>query len=123
MRKIENLDWQVCLHDYNHPECTWYLDPPYYKATSGMYECELPEREHTLLLDRIQDLEGFVAISSYPNDLYDSYKWDKIVVWEQNTSTLGMAFTGSNGLAEYKDVLARKKAMEVLYIREAKHRD
>jgi DNA adenine methylase len=119
--QIENLDWRVCFNDYNRPECVWYLDPPYYKVATGMYECEFQESEHIELLERIQGLDGFVAISSYPNDLYDKYEWDKRVVWEQGAKSLGMAFTGSNRLGEYKETLKRKVAMEVLYIRHAKH--
>jgi DNA adenine methylase len=118
--QIENLDWRVCFNDYNRPECVWYLDPPYYQATKGMYECEFTDSEHIELLDRIQDLLGFVAISTYPNELYEKYDWDKRVIWEQGTSTLGIAFTGSNKCAGYEEVLSRKKAMEVLYIRYAK---
>lgn len=118
--QIENLDWSVCFNDYNRPECVWYLDPPYYQATKGMYECELPDDEHITLLERIQDLSGFVALSGYPNELYDKYPWDKRIVWEQGTTTLGMAFTGSNFLSEYKETLKRKKAMEVLWIRYAR---
>lgn len=118
--QIENLDWRVVFNDYNNPECVWYLDPPYYQATKGMYECELADSEHIELMERVQSLDGFVAVSSYPNELYAKYPWDKIVCWEQNTTTLGMAYTGSNKLKEYKETLERKPAMEVLWIRYAK---
>lgn len=115
--QIENLDWRLIFHDYNRPECVWYLDPPYYKSTKGMYECELADDEHVELLERVQHLDGFVAMSGYPNELYERYPWDKIVVWEQSTTTMGMAFTGSNKCLEFKDYLKRENAMEVLYIR------
>lgn len=118
--QIENLDWRVVLNDYNHPECVWYLDPPYYQATRGMYECELPDDDHRELLERIQHLDGFVAISGYPNNLYEKYPWDKIIVWTQSSTTLGMAFTGSNNCGDFKETLKREKAMEVLYIRYAR---
>jgi DNA adenine methylase len=118
--QIENLDWRVCFHDFNLPECVWYLDPPYYQATKGMYTCELPDHEHVELLERIQKLDGFVALSGYPNKLYDQYPWDARIVWEQGTSTLGIAYTGSNNLDAYKDVLQRKRSMEVLWIRNKK---
>jgi DNA adenine methylase len=118
--QIENLDWQTCLLDYNDPEAVWYLDPPYYRSSTGMYHHELSDAEHRELLERVQTLKGFVALSGYPNELYDSYEWDKRVVWEQNTTTLGMAFTGSNKLGEYKEILTRKTAMECLWIRYAR---
>lgn len=115
--QIENLDWRVCFDDYNRTECVWYLDPPYYKVSTGMYECEFAEHEHVELLERLQHLHGYVAISGYPNDLYERYEWDERVVWEQGSTALGMAFTGSNRLGEYAEVLKRKKAVEVLYIK------
>lgn len=113
--QIENLSWQHCFTDYDHEECVWYLDPPYYKATKGMYECEMPDSEHVELLERAFQLKGWVAISGYPNELYDKYPWSKIVTWEQSSTTLGMATTESNNLAGTD--LLRQNAREVLYIR------
>lgn len=113
--QIENLPWQQCFEDYDHEDCVWYLDPPYYQVTKGMYECEFPDTEHVELLERAFSLRGFVAVSGYPNSLYDRYPWSKIITWEQATSTLGLAYTESNNLAGHD--LERKIAMEVLYIK------
>jgi DNA adenine methylase len=115
---IENLDWRQCLRDYDHPEMVWYLDPPYYKVTKGMFEIEMPNEDHIEMLDRIQHLKGFVAVSSYPNDVYNKYAWDKMVRWTVRTSTLGYAYTDENHLNDFKNVLLRKDAEECLYIRE-----
>lgn len=115
--QIENLDWRQCFKDYDHSDMVWYIDPPYYQTSGGMYENELLDSEHVQMLDMIQDLQGFVAISGYPNELYNSYKWDKIVSWEQNSSSLGIAFTGTNNLDKFKNQLQRQKVTEVLWIK------
>lgn len=113
--QIENLTWQHCFTDYDHDDCVWYLDPPYYKATKGMYECELPDEEHVELLERAWNLKGFVAVSGYANDLYSRFPWSYIYTWEQASTTLGIANTQSNNLSGV--VLERGTATEVLYIR------
>lgn len=119
--QIENLDWRQCFKDYDHPDMVWYIDPPYYRTNAGMYEHELSSDEHIEMLNRIMDLQGFVAVSSYPNELYGSYDWDKIVTWEQNSTALGIAFTKSNNLLGYQDELKRQKAMEVLWIKNSQN--
>lgn len=110
--QIENLSWQSCFDDYNHDDCVWYLDPPYYKVSKGMYEHDMPDSEHVEILERIQRLTGFVAISSYPNDLYNSYPWSRILTWEQPNNTLGIGTTMSDD-----DNNARGVVREVLYIK------
>lgn len=119
--QIENQDWRQCLKDYDDKEMVWYLDPPYYKVWRGMFVCEMPDADHEELLYRIFDLDGFVAISSYPNDLYDrpQWKWDNRFTWSQMTSTMGMAFTETNNLKGLEGVMERRPSIEILYIKEA----
>lgn len=118
--QVENQDWRECLRDYDQPEMVWYLDPPYVDYSKGMYEHDVTRREHVELLERIQALQGFVALSGYQNDLYDKYPWDQKYEWEVQVSMLGMAFTDTNNLAGREEELKRGKAKEVLWIREAK---
>jgi len=115
---IENQDWRQCLNDYDDYDMVWYLDPEYWNTTRGMYEVELKKSEHIEILERIQSLKGFVAISSYPNELYNGYEWDHVKTWEVKTSTLAAAFHEENNLKGFENVLQRKNATEALYIKE-----
>jgi len=118
--QIENQDWRQCLKDYDNHDMVWYLDPPYYKVWQGMFEIEFPNTDHEELLYRLFDLDGFVAISSYPNDLYDhpKWKWSSRHEWTQRTSTAGMAFTETNNLAGMENIMERRPSTEVLFIKE-----
>lgn len=115
--QIENQDWRLILKDYDNLDMVWYLDPPYYEYNGGMYECEMSKDEHKELMERIFQLEGFVAISGYSNRLYDSYPWNAVHTWEVQVSMLASAFTESNNLLGHD--LKRGKAQETLYIKEA----
>ncbi len=73
-----------------------YLDPPYpkfcRKNPKNLYKKELQEREdHTKLLNVISSYPIPVAISSYPNDLYDEILagWNSITF--QNQTRQGTA--------------------------------
>lgn len=116
---VENQDWRQCLKDFDHHDMVWYIDPPYFKVCKGMYEIEMADADHVELLERIFHLQGFVALSGYPNELYNRYPWDHVKTWKVRTSTLGQAFTQENNLAGFEDALARKIATEALYIKEA----
>lgn len=116
--QVENLDWRLCLRDFDDSEMVWYIDPPYYQVYSGMYECEMKDEEHRELLERIFHLKGFVALSGYNNSLYNSYRWDDKHTWEVMVSASGIAETESNnriGTVSHE----RRKAEETLYIKEA----
>lgn len=118
--QIENLDWRTILQDYNKGgrHVVWYIDPPYWQTT-GIYEHEWLERDHLELCERIQKLEGFVAVSGYdmPKHPYNRFNfWTKKVNWDVNISMTGMAFTESNNLAEYEGSIARGIATETLWI-------
>lgn len=116
---IENLDWRMILKDYDHPDMVWYMDPPYYHTAKGQYEFEFTDEDHMELLERIQQLEGFVAISSYPNELYAKYSWDDIHTWQVHSTALGQSFQEENNQAGKEHILARVPATECLYIKEA----
>jgi DNA adenine methylase len=118
--QIENQDWRMILKDYDDADTVWYIDPPYYKSTKGMYECEMPDSDHEELLERIFNLQGFVAMSGYDNPMYDSYNWDNRHHWMVNVTALSQSFTESNNLAGKEDAIKRGMARETLYIKEAK---
>lgn len=118
--QIENQDWRLCLKDYDCDSMVWYLDPPYYKVTKGMYECEMPDDDHRELLERVFHLRGFVALSGYANDLYDKYPWDKKLTWTVQVTSLGQGFTETNNLAGHEDNMVRGTAQECLWIKEVR---
>lgn len=81
--QIENLDWEQVLQDYDHPEAVFYLDPPYFDASGGIYRHSMTPADHERMLQRIFECRGFVALSGYGNPVYDSprWQWDKQYQW------------------------------------------
>lgn len=118
--QVENQDWRHILKDFDSEDMVFYLDPPYYQYAKGMYECEMSKEDHHELLERIFHLQGFVAISGYENEVYDSKPWDHRYQWKIQVSSLGQAFTDANNLAGHEDTLKRGYAIETLWIKEAK---
>lgn len=114
---IENQDWPAIFRDFDSHDAVFYVDPPYIDAYKGTYRHEMTKSEHVRLIDTIMDCEGFVALSAYPNELYDSYKWDNFVTWEQYVSITGQAVTETNCQTRVHD---RTCVIEALYIKEAK---
>jgi len=117
--QIENLDWRLCLKDFDHEQAVFYIDPPYYAYNKGQYEFEMHKDEHYELLARIHELKGFVALSGYHNELYDcsQWKWDGRHSWRVHTSQLSMARQETNNLIGLER--SRDKAEEILWIKEA----
>jgi len=66
------------------PESFIYLDPPYplesRKSNKPVYDFELSDQEHARILAAIKTLDCNIAISTYPNGLYDKElgTWRKI---------------------------------------------
>lgn len=103
--QIENQDAISCLLAYDAPQSVFYLDPPYLQTDQHVYKHRCDEAYHKRLLDTVFKLQGFAAVSGYPNALYNSYEWDEIYTWE--------AFCSINGVSK------RGKTQEVLWVREA----
>jgi DNA adenine methylase len=120
---IENLDWRQVLDDFDHPENVFYLDPPYVKFAKGIYRHNMTVADHREMLERIQNLESFVALSGYYDpetvELYGRYEWDKILTWNVASSAVAMAFTETNNRAGHEDTIRRHKTVEALWIRES----
>jgi len=113
--QIENLDWRDILKDYDQPNAVFYLDPPYYEARDPRYRSTMSNSDHRELLDRIFELSGFVALSGYTNELYDSYTWDDRVTWSHRDVMSAMAFTEENN----RQKTTRAMVEEVLWVKEA----
>jgi site-specific DNA-adenine methylase len=112
--QVENLDAIQCLRDFDSSDTVHYVDPDYIGATSGIYQHTV---NHKRLLETIHDLKGFVALSGYDNDLYNSYKWDDKLTWEVPVTACAQAFTESNHLKGKEDQMRRGTATEVLWIK------
>lgn len=85
--RMKDVILENCHHDkffdlYNREEVRgsgqqlWLLDPPYPADTRvtgyrKVYDYELTTAEHEALCHRARDLRGYVALCSYPNDLYN----------------------------------------------------
>lgn len=67
---------------YDGPNTSIYLDPPYYPATRvipKVYDHEMTQFQHLLLLKRVVKCEGNVIISGYDNPVYNKelHGWEK----------------------------------------------
>lgn len=75
---IENRPALSLLERFDTKKTLFYLDPPYPNSTrsnkskySG-YKFNMTDEDHKELLTKIKELKGFVIISSYENDLYET---------------------------------------------------
>lgn len=72
---IENMNGLELLKIYDSPETLFYLDPPYLHRTRSSrngYGHEMTLADHEALLSLIQELQGFVVLSGYPDAFYDT---------------------------------------------------
>jgi DNA adenine methylase len=118
---MENLDWRLCLADYDAPGFVWYLDPTYLDCLSGNYEYEMCSDDHKELICRIPHLKGFVAVSAFDGPqtraIYNvPGVWNEVIEWDRVTSAKPRAFTETNSQIESD---TRYKVKELLYIRKA----
>ncbi len=98
---IENQDWRHLFKDLNSLMRVWYLDPTYLGddvSNGGMYSHIMSRTDHIEMLERIHNqLIGYVALSGYQNELYDSYPWDAKYTWEVRETSSAKIGTESNG--------------------------
>lgn len=89
LRRVEvcNKDAVELIKERDHPQCLFYLDPPYLhstRVTTTDYKHEMSWTQHQQLLIALTKVEGKFMLSGYRNDLYDAYgatnKWN---CWEQ----------------------------------------
>lgn len=119
--QIENDDLIQLALRYDSSRTAFYFDPTYYDCTPGMYGHEMSKQYHVRLLNLIQNLEGFVAISGYPNDLYDKqYDWDERYEWKHTKTTLAGIACEANNFQGHVAGDVREQSTEVLWIKEFK---
>ena len=80
------------------------------------YKHDYDLKKHAFLLSKVFKLQGFVAVSSYPNDLYERYPWDNIIEWDNRH----ISAIGSGKKDPYQASASyQQKKIECLYIKEA----
>lgn len=116
--QIENLDWELCLKDFDGIGTVFYIDPPYLGTFPAIYKHKFTEATHRKMLDKIfNDVEGYVAVSSYVNPLYEEYPWDEKWEWKVSVSINSRSST-ETGHRMYDGHIS--DAVECLYVKETK---
>ena len=80
--QVENLDWRVCLKDFDDKDgdVVFYLDPPY--ISKNHYQHKMSIENHREMCHIIMGMKNFVALSGYENSVYDEFEWDHVYSWE-----------------------------------------
>lgn len=102
---VENLDACDCARDFDSKETVHYFDPPYLGTNISHYQCTWGESDMLRVLDTIGQLQGFVALSHYPDP-----KIDAMPYW-----TAKHTWTSPVGAQEQK---GQTHAVEKLWIKE-----
>jgi len=115
--QIENLDFRVCLSDYDQKGAVFYCDPPYYLVDGSSYEDKMTRNDHLALLETIMDMEGYVVLSGYDNTLYNEYEWTKKIAWNRRDRCDAQAISALNSRSEGSETLGRRGTrVETLWI-------
>ena len=72
--QIENRPAIEIIKKFNYENVLIYADPPYLLNTRGgrQYKIEMKEQDHMELLDLLKQHRGYVILSGYPSEMYDS---------------------------------------------------
>lgn len=87
---IENRPAIDVIRQHDGPQTLHFVDPPYVLSTRalqangrGYYRHEMTDEDHADLIDALLELEGYVVLSGYRSELYDS----KLAAWERYETT------------------------------------
>lgn len=77
---IENKDAIIIMQQHDAPTTLHFIDPPYVLSTRiiqngnrGCYRHEMTDRDHENLLNETLKLKGFVVLSGYSTEMYNTY--------------------------------------------------
>lgn len=103
LQRVEllNEDYQEVLLKYDSKDTVFYLDPPYQDARGNYGKIS-----HKKMLDLVFTLKGYVMVSGYTSELYKSYPWSDVRVWDR-VQRIAQRYT-------------QQKVFEYVYIKEAK---
>lgn len=111
---IEQLDWRVCLKDFDKVDAVLYLDPPYVDTCVGAYKNMMTKTDHIEMCEKIMQMQAYVAVSGYSNQLYDSYNWDERHEWDMSDK---MTAIGAARGDDEQAHISRGNVKEVLWIK------
>lgn len=116
---IENRPATEVLLAHDAPDTLHYIDPPYMHNTrvngaakGRYYRHEMSDREHVELLDILKTLRGFVVLSGYPSELYQSALSD----WTMNVTTARIS-AGRGGSTRQECLWINPACMDALHQR------
>lgn len=116
---IENRPALEVLLAHDGPDTLHYIDPPYMHDTrvngaakGRYYRHEMSDREHSELLTTIKTLRGFVVVSGYPSELYQS----ELAGWTMNTTTSRIS-AGRGGSTRQECIWLNSACMDALHQR------
>ena len=112
---VENRDALKLIPEFDSDDTVFYLDPPYVDSYGGTYQNEMTVDEHRELIEIIFSLDGFVAISGFPNPLYSENPWDDVIEFEVFCSISPVGCTEGNN--KINSVDKRQNQKEVLWIK------
>ncbi|MCH5340086.1 MAG: DNA adenine methylase [Acetatifactor sp.] len=79
--QIENRPAVEVIKRFNYQNVLIYCDPPYMLGTrhGKQYQCEMDDKDHQELLETLLQHKGFVIISGYDTELYNTMLkgWNK----------------------------------------------
>lgn len=78
---IENKPAIEVMADHDSTSTLHYVDPPYVHSTrvsKNSYTLEMNNAEHSELCDFLKSLKGYVVLSGYDSEIYDSLNWRKV---------------------------------------------
>ena len=84
---IENKDAMSVMAQHDSPQTLHYVDPPYVLDTrskgqnTSCYKFEMTNDQHIHLIDFVNNLKGFVALSGYDHEIYN----DLLPGWRKTT--------------------------------------
>lgn len=98
---IENRPAIDVIRQHDGPQTLHFIDPPYVFSTRSMrangrgyYRHEMADEEHVDLIDTLLELEGYVVLSGYRSELYDS----KLSAWERHETTARISACRGTGI-------------------------
>lgn len=71
---ILHEDGVKLMDEFDTPDTLFYCDPPYMHATRGritIYDCEMSNDDHAIMLEEVLKLRGKVCLSGYENKMYN----------------------------------------------------
>jgi DNA adenine methylase len=84
---IENKEASEIIAQHDGLETLFYVDPPYPHSTRNMqrgnaaYAVEMTDDQHRALAEQLKSVQGYVILSGYPCELYDSelyFNWHRV---------------------------------------------